>query len=320
MKIKTLFNQCNLMVLSIMLALPLSGQGVSMTQGKHKIIVKSAENIKENLAQVKQSTEVVTRKVQELSVLEQNEFSKSEDPDLSQRQRHRHLARSLDHRADVYMQVRNLASQCGDRLAQVENSLSEIERTLANSPYLADDPETMRSMAQVGTSLAKSMEMDSKLSLLAGRAALNGGISSEARRIYRLSQGQLASAIRASSSDFGRSRSHQFRKQIDGLRDSVRSRRTRLSMIEKVTDRSLREIEVFAATQATRVIFDDIDGSLEGIAPDDDPLGLEILRPEANERYWQWHEREELQRSANTTVVRPNEFVPVSQRINPNQL
>ena len=68
MKIKTLFNQCNLMVLSIMLALPLSGQGVSMTQGKHKIIVKSAENIKENLAQVKQSTEVVTRKVQELSV------------------------------------------------------------------------------------------------------------------------------------------------------------------------------------------------------------------------------------------------------------
>ncbi|MDA7791716.1 hypothetical protein N8988_06640 [Opitutales bacterium] len=310
------------MVLSIMIALPLSGQGVSMTQGKHKIIVKSAENIKENLAQVKQSTELVTRKVQELSVLEQNEFSKSEDADLSQRQRqrHRHLARSLDHRADVYMQVRNLASQCGDRLAQVENSLSEIERTLANSPYLADDPETMRSMAQVGTSLAKSMEMDSKLSLLAGRAALNGGISSEARRIYRLSQGQLASAIRASSSDFGRSRSHQFRKQIDDLRDSVRSRRTRLSMIEKVTDRSLREIEVFAATQATRVIFDDIDGSLEGIAPDDDPLGLEILRPEANERYWQWHEREEMQRSANTHVLRPNEFVPVSQRINPNQL
>ena len=65
MKIKTLFNQCNLMVLSIMLV-TLSGQGVSMTQGKHKIIVKSAENIKENLAQVKQSTEVVTRKVQEL--------------------------------------------------------------------------------------------------------------------------------------------------------------------------------------------------------------------------------------------------------------
>ena len=71
----------------------------------------------------------------------------------------------------------------------------------------------MRSMAQVGTSLAKSMEMDSKLSLLAGRAALNGGISSEARRIYRLSQGQLASAIRASSSDFAEA-AHQFRNRL----------------------------------------------------------------------------------------------------------
>ena len=48
-------------------------------------------------------------------------------------------------------------------------------------------------------------------------------------------------------------------------------------MIEKVTDRSLREIEVFAATQGTRVIFEEIDRSLQGIAPDDDPLGLKIL-------------------------------------------
>ena len=69
-----------------------------MTQGKHKIIIKSAENIKENLAQVKQSTEAVTRKVKELSLLEQKEFFKSEDSDLSPKAKASHLALSLGHR------------------------------------------------------------------------------------------------------------------------------------------------------------------------------------------------------------------------------
>ena len=81
MKIKTLFNQCNLMFVSMALAMQLSGQGVSMTQGKHKIIVKSAENIKENLAQGKQATEGGTRKGQELRGGEQKEGAKREDPD-----------------------------------------------------------------------------------------------------------------------------------------------------------------------------------------------------------------------------------------------
>lgn len=318
MKTKHNFTLIIYFLLPLITPFALCGQSISMTQGKHKIIIKSAENIKENLAQVKQSTEAVTRKVKELSLLEQKEFFKSEDSDLSPKQRHRHLALSLGHRAEVYMQVSSLAAQCGDRLTEVEGSLTEIERTLASSPYLADDPETMRSMAQVKHSLARSMEMDTKLSALAGRAVESGSLSADARRIYRLSQSQLASAIRASSSDFGKRRSQEFRKQIDDLRDSVRSRRTRLSMIEKVTDRSLREIEVFAATQATRVIFDDIDSSLEDIAPDHDPLGLEILRPEANEQYWDWHAREELKRNADKKIVQHNEFIPVSQRITNN--
>jgi hypothetical protein len=85
-----------------------------------------------------------------------------------------------------------------------------------------------------------------------------------------------------------------------------------------VTDRSLREIEVFAATQGTRVIFEEIDRSLQGIAPDDDPLGLKVLRPEANDRYWNWATDSTVYDEPKPKAVRA--FVPIGQRINPNQL
>ena len=61
------------------------------------------------------------------------EFEKSENLDLSQKERLNHLATSLNHRADVYLEVKNLASANGNRLAQVEKDLSEIDRALASS-------------------------------------------------------------------------------------------------------------------------------------------------------------------------------------------
>ena len=70
-----------------------------------------------------------------------------------------------------------------------------------------------------------------------------------------------------------------------------------MGMIEKMTDRSLREIEVFAATQGSRVIFEEIDQSLQGIAPDDDPLGLKVLLTGANNRYWNWLQMEQFMKN-----------------------
>ena len=93
-----------------------------------------------------------------------------------------------------------------------------------------------------------------------------------------------------------------------------------MAMIAKVTDRSLREIEVFAATQGTRVIFDEIDRSLDGIAPDDDPLGLKLLRPEANDRYWNWSQNEDQYRTDSPRVIQARAFTPINERINPNEL
>lgn len=291
----------------------------SMSQGKHKIIVQRAENIKENLTEVKQATEAVTQRVKSLSRKENVEFTQSENPDLPEKERLNHLATSLNHRADVYLEVKNLAIGNGSRLAQVESDLSEIDRALANSPYLANDPKTLDAVNQVRNNLARSLEVDARLSMLAGKASMKGSLSPEAQRIYRLSQGQLASAIKATSSKDGKTRGEAFRKQVEELRRSVRSRRTRMSMIAKVTDRSLREIEIFAATQGTRVIFGDIDKSLQGIAPDDDPLGLKLLRPEANDRYWSWSQREENNRPQ-AQIIQARSFVPISERINPNEL
>jgi len=291
-----------------------------MSQGKHKIIVQRAANIKENLAEVKQATEAATQKVESLSEQEDQEFLRSENPDLSQKERLNHLAVSLNHRADVYLEVKNLAVSNGYRLARVENDLADIDRALAKSPYLANDPKTLDAVNEVRTNLARSIEVDAKLSMLAGKASMNGQLSQETARIYRLSQGQLASAIKATSSKDGKSRGEAFRKQVEELRYSVRSRRTRMAMIAKVTDRSLREIEVFAATQGTRVIFDEIDRSLDGIAPDDDPLGLKLLRPEANDRYWNWSQNEDQYRTDSPRVIQARAFTPINERINPNEL
>ena len=91
-----------------------------------------------------------------------------------------------------------------------------------------------------------------------------------------------------------------------------------MAMISKVTDRSLREIEVFAATKGTRVLFEEIDRSLQGIAPDDDPLGLKVLRPEANDRYWDWANGNSVSEEKTPSAIRA--FVPIGKRINPNQL
>ena len=189
-----------------------------MSQGKHKIIVQRAANIKENLAEVKQATEAATQKVESLSEQEDQEFLRSENPDLSQKERLNHLAVSLNHRADVYLEVKNLAVSNGDRLARVENDLADIDRALAKSPYLANDPKTLDAVNEVRTNLARSIEVDAKLSMLAGKASMNGQLSQETARIYRLSQGQLASAIKATSSKDGKSRGEAFRKQVEELR------------------------------------------------------------------------------------------------------
>ena len=320
MNTNTLIQKISCLLPALLLTISSEGKQASMSQGKHKIIVQRAANIKENLAEVKQATEAATQKVESLSEQEDQEFLRSENPDLSQKERLNHLAVSLNHRADVYLEVKNLAVSNGDRLARVENDLADIDRALAKSPYLANDPKTLDAVNQVRTNLARSIEVDAKLSMLAGKASMNGQLSQETARIYRLSQGQLASAIKATSSKDGKSRGEAFRKQVEELRYSVRSRRTRMAMIAKVTDRSLREIEVFAATQGTRVIFDEIDRSLDGIAPDDDPLGLKLLRPEANDRYWNWSQNEDQYRTDSPRVIQARAFTPINERINPNEL
>ena len=320
MNTNTLIQKISCLLPALLLTISSEGKQASMSQGKHKIIVQRAANIKENLAEVKQATEAATQKVESLSQQEDQEFLRSENPDLSQKERLNHLAVSLNHRADVYLEVKNLAVSNGDRLARVENDLADIDRALAKSPYLANDPKTLDAVNQVRTNLARSIEVDAKLSMLAGKASMNGQLSQETARIYRLSQGQLASAIKATSSKDGKSRGEAFRKQVEELRYSVRSRRTRMAMIAKVTDRSLREIEVFAATQGTRVIFDEIDRSLDGIAPDDDPLGLKLLRPEANDRYWNWSQNEDQYRTDSPRVIQARAFTPINERINPNEL
>ena len=320
MNTNTLIQKTSCLLLALLLTISSEGKQASMSQGKHKIIVQRAANIKENLAEVKQATEAATQKVESLSQQEDQEFLRSENPDLSQKERLNHLAVSLNHRADVYLEVKNLAVSNGYRLARVENDLADIDRALAKSPYLANDPKTLDAVNEVRTNLARSIEVDAKLSMLAGKASMNGQLSQETARIYRLSQGQLASAIKATSSKDGKSRGEAFRKQVEELRYSVRSRRTRMAMIAKVTDRSLREIEVFAATQGTRVIFDEIDRSLDGIAPDDDPLGLKLLRPEANDRYWNWSQNEDQYRTDSPRVIQTRAFTPINERINPNEL
>jgi|GEM_PF-2923875 len=320
MNTNTLIQKTSCLLLALLLTISSEGKQASMSQGKHKIIVQRAANIKENLAEVKQATEAATQKVESLSEQEDQEFLRSENPDLSQKERLNHLAVSLNHRADVYLEVKNLAVSNGYRLARVENDLADIDRALAKSPYLANDPKTLDAVNEVRTNLARSIEVDAKLSMLAGKASMNGQLSQETARIYRLSQGQLASAIKATSSKDGKSRGEAFRKQVEELRYSVRSRRTRMAMIAKVTDRSLREIEVFAATQGTRVIFDEIDRSLDGIAPDDDPLGLKLLRPEANDRYWNWSQNEDQYRTDSPRVIQARAFTPINERINPNEL
>jgi len=320
MNTNTLIQKISCLLPALLLTISSEGKQASMSQGKHKIIVQRAANIKENLAEVKQATEAATQKVESLSEQEDQEFLRSENPDLSQKERLNHLAVSLNHRADVYLEVKNLAVSNGYRLARVENDLADIDRALAKSPYLANDPKTLDAVNEVRTNLARSIEVDAKLSMLAGKASMNGQLSQETARIYRLSQGQLASAIKATSSKDGKSRGEAFRKQVEELRHSVRSRRTRMAMIAKVTDRSLREIEVFAATQGTRVIFDEIDRSLDGIAPDDDPLGLKLLRPEANDRYWNWSQNEDQYRTDSPRVIQARAFTPINERINPNEL
>ena len=307
------------MLAALLFVAPAWANQPSMSQGKHRIIVQRAENIKENLSEVKEATEAVTQKVETLTKKEDLEFSKSENIDLSEKERLNHLATSLNHRADVYLEVKKLAVGNGKRLGQVERDLTEIDRALANSPYLANDPKTLDAVNQVRTNLVRSLEVDARLSILAGKASMHGKLSPESQRLYRLSQGQLASAIKATSGKDGKTRGEAFRKQVDELRRSVRSRRTRMSMIAKVTDRSLREIEVFAATQGTRVIFEEIDKSLQGIAPDDDPLGLKILRPEANDRYWNWSRRE-ANNHPDARIIQARTFVPINERINPNEL
>ena len=320
MNTNTLIQKISCLLPALLLTISSEGKQASMSQGKHKIIVQRAANIKENLAEVKQATEAATQKVESLSEQEDQEFLRSENPDLSQKERLNHLAVSLNHRADVYLEVKNLAVSNGYRLARVENDLADIDRALAKSPYLANDPKTLDAVNEVRTNLARSIEVDAKLSMLAGKASMNGQLSQETARIYRLSQGQLASAIKATSSKDGKSRGEAFRKQVEELRHSVRSRRTRMAMIAKVTDRSLREIEVFAATRGTRVIFDEIDRSLDGIAPDDDPLGLKLLRPEANDRYWNWSQNEDQYRTDSPRVIQARAFTPINERINPNEL
>ena len=310
--------QLTSLLLALAMAMPAQGAKPSMSQGKHKIIVQRAESIKENLSEVKRATEAATEKVEELTVSENEEFSKSEDLELGQRERLNHLATSINHRADVYIEVRKLANANEARLAQVEKDLAEIDRALATSPYLANDPKTLQAVSQVKANLTRSLQVDAKLSAMAGRASAHGGISPQTRRMYQISQGQLASAIKATSSKDGKTRGEAFRNQIDELRSSVRSRRTRMAMISKVTDRSLREIEVFAATQGTRVLFEEIDRSLQGIAPDDDPLGLKVLRPEANDRYWDWANSNSVSEEKTPSAIRA--FVPIGKRINPNQL
>ena len=304
------------MALAFALSMPVHGANPSMSQGKHKIIVQRAESIKDNLAEVKQATEEATRKVEDLTAQEDVEFEKSENLDLPEKERLNHLATSLNHRADVYLEVKNLASANGNRLAQVEKDLSEIDRALASSPYLANDPKTLQAVAQVRNNLTRSLEVDAKLSALAGRASMNGSLSPETQRMYRISQGQLASAIKATSSKEGKTRGEAFRKQVDELRSSVRARRTRMAMIEKVTDVCGRL--KYCRHQGTRVIFEEIDRSLQGIAPDDDPLGLKILRPEANDRYWSWASQEESVTHGNLPSIQA--FAPIGSRINPNEL
>ena len=180
------------------MSLPAKGARPSMSQGKHKIIVQKAESIKENLSEVKKATEETTQKVEAI-VKEDDAFTKSEDLDLSERERLNHLASSINHRADVYIEVGQLAKSNGERLAQVEKDLAEIDRALATSPYLANDPKTLQAVSQVRVNLTRSLEVDAKLSELASRASVNGGISPQTRRMYQISQGQLASAIKATS-------------------------------------------------------------------------------------------------------------------------
>ena len=129
---------CLLLVLAM--AMPAEGAKPSMSQGKHKIIVQRAESIKENLSEVKRATEAATEKVEELTLSENEEFSKSEDLELAQRERLNHLATSINHRADVYIEVRKLANANEARLAQVEKDLAEIDRALATSPILPMTP------------------------------------------------------------------------------------------------------------------------------------------------------------------------------------
>ena len=126
MNTNTLIQKTSCLLLALLLTISSEGKQASMSQGKHKIIVQRAANIKENLAEVKQATEAATQKVESLSQQEDQEFLRSENPDLSQKERLNHLAVSLNHRADVYLEVKNLAVSNGDRLARYRSSLSEV--------------------------------------------------------------------------------------------------------------------------------------------------------------------------------------------------
>jgi hypothetical protein len=292
----------------------------SMQQGRHRIIVRRAEDIKENLSEVKKATEAASDRVESLTKLEEEQFIKSENEDLPEKERLRHLAASLEHRTEVYLSVKKLALGNGRRLKEVEYALTDIDEALAKSPGLSTDPATRRTVEEVKARLKNSLEIDAKLSRLATRAAEAGGVTAETRRLYQISQGQLASAIEVTSRRDGNSRAEAFRKQVDELRRSVRARRTRMAMIAKVTDRSLQEIEVFAATEGTRVIFDEIDRSLQGIAPADDPLGLKLLQPEANRKYWDWRQRDAGIRRNKRPTQGNGSFIPIAERIDLDQL
>ena len=313
-------NSISLLVLKLCLLSSMKVNAASMSQGKHEIVLDKAESIKKNLSEVKKATEESTQKVDQLTVQEEEAFNKSLDEKATRKQRLGHLANSLNHRTDIYLEIKNLVDSNGKRLVQVERDLDEIDRSLANSPYLMNDPKTIDAVEQVRKNLTNSIKLDQKLSILAEKASLDGKLSPKVQRAYQMSQAQLASAIQVTSSPKGKNRGERFREQVDQLRSSVRARRTRMAMIGKVTDRSLREIEVFAATQATKVIFDEVDESLRGITSDTDPLGLEILQPETNDRYWNWDAEDQRQFQQGSPAYPIQAFVPIGERINPNQL
>ena len=119
MKKQNKLNKIISVFLAVVMSLPAKGARPSMSQGKHKIIVQKAESIKENLSEVKKATEETTQKVEVLTVKEDDAFTKSEDLDLSERERLNHLASSINHRADVYIEVGQLAKSTGKGLLRL---------------------------------------------------------------------------------------------------------------------------------------------------------------------------------------------------------